>query len=626
MALNPSNLGRRYAPLVALAVVQLILVALAPSNGGTSAAGSSTNFNPTAAAGSGASLESGGAAGSATGATGGAVGGATGAATTGGAAGGATGATGGAVGGTTGGAATGGAGGATTAAAKPGATAGATSGSVTAASGGAPNPGCVNGHQAGPSYYMPPCTTSYTPQPVASMQGVTPTAINYVYYLPQGNAEVNAILQTENLAATTDDECLAIKTFTDELNKRWELYGRKFVSLDGTGKNSGKAQGDSTCTYNYWQGQCNLTPPDIPCLQAEADAIAALKPAFVIAVGEYDQFYIRLAQDHVIVIGGTSGGENIPENYFDQLAPYYYNIFPNGTQVAQQVAEYYCKKLVGKPAQYAGKGAGDVIPVTGQAPIRKLGIIYPENNGDTTYKQTADYLEQLVNGCGAQGTQEYSYASDITTAQQQTATTVAAIKQAGITTIVMLGDPIAPVFTTNGLDQQGYHPEFLLSGTGLIDYDVLGQLYNKNEMSHAFGLSDLTDSIAFNQTEAPKAWADSGDPGSPDPTQNLNWGYFEMMGNIWQLAGPAPTPTTIAQGVRSATFPGNAQHEAIQFADPFPWTGEKDFREVYWCGTTTSPYNNQPGEYIDANGGKRFVKGSVPPGTSELFPNGECAG
>jgi hypothetical protein len=598
VAITPGVLGKRYTPLLVIAAVQVVLVAVAPSNGGNNQ--SSTVGTGSYGSTSGSALgQGGGAAGgtaSGAGATG-AAGAASGTGSSGGAAGG----------GTQGGLASSGGGG------------GGGGGNPVA------DPGCVNGRQSGPTFYMPPCSPTYVPGP-SSMTGVTPTQIKFIYYLPMGNAEVNAILNEENLAATPQQECQAVQAFTTELNKRWELYGRKLVSLDGPGNHSGSAEGGSSCNFPFFQGQCNLTPPDIPCYEAEADLIASMKPAIVIAPAVYPQFYFRLAQDHILVVGGSAGAENFPESYFDQLAPYYYNVFPSGTQTAQQIAEFYCKKLVNRPVQFAGQGPNDVIPLTGTPPIRKLGIVYPSNNGDTTIKQTADYLSQLVGQCGGQDTQEYSYASDITTAQQQTDTTVAAIKTAHVTTVVCLCDPIAPVFLTGGLDQQGYHAEWLIPGSGLLDYDVLGQLYNKNEMRYAFGPSELTESIPFANTDAVKAWQDAGNSGEPDATQNLNWAYFSLAGSMLQMGGPQVSLASIRNGLSGLPgYGGDPVHALIDFRNPFPWSGIKDFREVWFCPTQTSPINNQPGTYVEAFSGHRFQLGQLSGGDSEMFPNGPCA-
>lgn len=637
MSTSPAALGRRYTPLLVLALVQVLLVALAPSNQPTSSVAvggnglySSGGANP---GGSSSGLAAGGsaggssAAGGATALGGGGSSGGAGSSALAGSSGAVTGGGGGigsGVNGISGAAGTNG-----SAPSQAGGTGGSGPSQVGGTGGGSGgagsvrDAGCINGRQQGPTYYMPACSATYNPDPRSTMNGVTPTEIKYVYYVAQGNAEVNAILNQEGLAETPQQACANGKAWTAELQKRWEFYGRKLVSLDGPGQNSGSAEG--RCGYSFFQGQCNLTPPDIPCYQAEADVIASMKPAFVVAPIAYPAFFIRLAQDHIVVIGGSAGAENIPEAFYQQLAPYYYNEFPSGTQTAQQLAEFYCKKLVGRPVQFAGKGAADVIPLTGSAPIRRLGIIYPDN-GDGIVKMVADQLAQLVAGCGAQGTQEYNYASNITTAQQQSTTMVAAIKQAHVTTVVCLCDPIAPVFFTNTLDQQQYHPEFLIPGSGLLDYDVLAQLYNPNEMRYAFGPSELTDAIPFSQSDAVKAWQDAGNSGQPDNSANLSWSYFSAMGTALQAAGPDLTPATIRSGLSAQPGEGGIPTEALTaYRDPYPWTAIKDFREVWYCPTANSPINNQPGSYQPAFGGKRFQLGQLSGGTTEFFPSGPCA-
>jgi hypothetical protein len=601
VATTPAALGRRYTPLLILALVQVLLVALAPSNSPTSNVAVGSNGTSSGGAGSGSGSGSGGAT-SALGGSGGASGSSLG----GGGTGGAGGSGGGAAGGT-GGVTTGGAG---------------SSGGGTAKA--VADPGCVNGRQQGPTYYMPACSPTYVPDPQSTMTGVTATQIRFVYYVEQGNPEVNAILNAEGLAETPMQSCQNGKAWTAELQKRWEFYGRKLVSLDGPGQNSGSAE--ANCGFDFFQSQCNLTPPDIPCYEAEADVIASMKPAFVVAPTAYPDFYFRLAQDHIVVIGGSAGEENIPEDYYDQLAPYYYNIFPSGTQTVEQLGQLYCQNMVNRPVQFAGHGATDVIPLTGSPPIRKLGIVYPSNNGDTIFKTVADQLASIVASCGGTGTQEYSYASDITTAQEQSDTTVAAIKQAHVTTVVCLCDPIAPVFFTNTLDQQQYHPEFLIPGSGLIDYDVLAQLYNANEMKYAFGPSELADPRPFAQSDAVKAWQDAGNSGQPDASANLSWSYFSAMGTALQAAGPDLTPANIRAGLSAEPAAGGTPTETLTaYHNPFPWTAIKDFRLVWYCPTATSPINNQPGSYQPAFGGKRFQLGQIPPGMAEFFPSGPCA-
>src|SRR6185369_1027167 len=122
------------------------------------------------------------------------------------------------------------------------------------------------------------------------------------FYVAQGNAQVNAILARQDLAATNEQRCEAIQAFHKVVNKRWELYGRNIVSLDGPGNNKGSVNSDQpNCHFPYFQGQCSLTPPDPPCERAEADVIASMKPAYVIAPTADPALFNELAKKGIIV-------------------------------------------------------------------------------------------------------------------------------------------------------------------------------------------------------------------------------------------------------------------------------------------------------------------------------------
>jgi hypothetical protein len=465
----------------------------------------------------------------------------------------------------------------------------------------------------------------------ATMTGVTADKINYIFYRQMGNAQVNAVLKQKDLAASDSDFCQAVSAFHDEINKRWETYGRKFVSMDGPGNHKGSAIGG--CNFPYFQGQCSLTPPDPPCERAEADLIASMKPAYVISPvsGSNTALYNQLAKDHVIV----SGGETVPDSYHTSVAPYYYDSFMNGDRAMRMLAEYYCKRLQGKPVQWAGSDVEHFGGPTAPPPVRKVAIEYPATNGDPMYDITAKLFLKLVSGgeCGspADGAKAYPYQSDITTAQQQATTTVAQMKNDHVTTVVHFGDPIAPVFFTEAAAAQNYHPEILISGTGLVDYDVLGQLYVSSVWQHAFGPSTLMNPIPFDQSEAVAAYHDVGRQGLPDKTENLNWAYFTLIGNSFQLAGPRPTPASIQQGLFAAAPAGGDPFHTLQMfghadaASPQgDYTGLHDEREVFWCANKPSPINGQNGVYVPVDGGKRYQIGQWPNSNPAVFPNGPC--
>ena len=488
-----------------------------------------------------------------------------------------------------------------------------------------------SGRQIGPRgyVYMPPCAPVWHggDNGGATMTGVDATHINYVLYASQSNAQVNAILATQGLAATAQQGCEGLRAFNTEVNKRWEHYGRTFVSLDGPGANKGSAQNTGSCHTPFFQGQCQLTPPDPPCNRAEAKVVAAMHPAIVLAPIADTAFYDELTKDHVIVVGGGEA----PESYYDQASPYLYGLLMDGTRQALIDAEYWCRKLNAKPASHAG---ADVTTARGwgnpptSVPIRKLAISFPENNGDEVFKLSVDYFKSLVTGkmCNTPGgVLELPYASDINTAQQQSQNAVQQMIQNHITTSACWCDPIAPAFGTATEQSQGYFPEQWILGVGLIDYDQLGRLYAPQEWAHAFGASDLALSRPFADSDAPTWFQDAGDPGEPVVPDNAVTPFFSLMGSGFQLAGPRPTPDRIHQGLMGAPTQGgwaltHDQHLIlVGFKPPSPFTAAEDTREVYWSQSRPSEVDNKPGSYCPVAGGHRYNLGEWPGGDPDVF-------
>ncbi|MEA3075751.1 MAG: hypothetical protein QOF60_659 [Actinomycetota bacterium] len=613
MTLTPARLGRRYAPLVALAAVQVLLVAVAPS-------GPPQPKSNVAAGANG--FVSGGATGTgdATGADG-----STGTAADGGTGVGSIGANGTTTGGRTG---TGAAAGAAGTAAGGGSTAGGT-GTRAGQSGPLDMSRCdKNGRQIGPTYYMPLC------QPVwkggdnggATMQGVSATEIKFLLYQQQGDAQVNAILQTQGLAATQQQSCQARDAFTKELNKRYEFYGRKFTPIDGIGANKGSDSAGNDCGYPFFLGRCQLTPPDPPCARQEAEIIATqIKPAIVYG-GSGNAFYNELAKRGVPVIGGSE----YPNNYYSDFDGLRYDVFMDGSQSMEMMSEYYCKRLAGKPVKWAGP---DILQRDGAAappPKRKVGILYPKTYGDPVFELSAQIFIKKASACGGETVNAYPYESDINKAQQQSTTTVTALKADKITTVVCFCDPIAPAFLTATMNTQGYHPEQLMTGTGLIDYDVLGRLYDPTVWKYAFGLSHLQVPLPFAQSDATKAWQDAGLGGQPDATANLPWAYFSLLGNMLQNAGPNLNLDSIKQGMFKAPMrggwtetKGDPHYPGLKFkAGDF--TGIDDAREVYWCSNRVSEIDGKPGSYAFVDNGHRYLPGEWPSSEPKVFPDVAC--
>jgi hypothetical protein len=194
-----------------------------------------------------------------------------------------------------------------------------------------------------------------------------------------------------------------------------------------------------------------------------------------------------------------------------------------------------------------------------------------------------------------------------------------------ITTVACFCDPIAPVFLTQNMSKQEYFPEHWMVGVGLIDYDVLGRLYDSSEWIHAFGASDLSTGQPFAQTDASRFWTDSGRTGTPDSTENAVLPFFSLMATAFHVAGPRPTPDLIHKGLVALDPVGSWQltHDQHQikvgFKPPSEWTATEDMREVNWSATRVSEIDNKPGSYCPIDGGHRYDLGEWLRGDPDVF-------
>jgi hypothetical protein len=315
----------------------------------------------------------------------------------------------------------------------------------------------------------PPCQPKFSgDNGGATYQGVTADTVKVIYFESAPNEQVNTILGAKGLAASKEDTDAALKAYTDFLNSHYELWGRK-IELE------------------HVVGDCPTTPPDYDKCLAAAQEVVKKKPFAVIwATSLYADVFDVWANAGIVTIGGSS----FDISYYNDRRPYRYDVSMDGTQSADMISEYYCTKMAGGHPDHAG---AIIHPTIGgrDSVTRKLGVVVPEIRANTL---TAQRVIDAVRGCGgpdAAVDHPFTYKSDINSATQQTEATVAALVQQKVTTIVCMCDPIAPVFLTQGLSSQRYFPEHVLPGLGLLDYDLLGQLYDPQQWQHAFGPSQL---------------------------------------------------------------------------------------------------------------------------------------
>jgi len=450
---------------------------------------------------------------------------------------------------------------------------------------------CKNGRQTDVIYNAPPCQPKFVgDNGGATYRGVTDKEILVVIFQCQPNEQVNAILATQGLAASEEEAKAMDDAAVKFLNEHYEFYGRKIVSKRVT-------------------GDCPLTPPDPAKSRQAAAEVAKMNPFMVVHYAAGPETHDVWSRAGIISLGGPS----MDVSFYAGRRPYRYDVFPSGTESADEVAEYYCKKM----AKGTATNAGVLIhrDIGGRNTPRKLGVIIPDN-GNGAQTPVAARVKSLVEKCSGKEVPIFTYQSDINRAQEQTRVTIAGLISAKVTTVAFMGDLIAPVFTTNGATQNNYYPEWLLPGQNLLDYDVLGRLYDQSQWAHAFGPSQLVKPVPFEQSDAQKIWKASGNSGSACGSCNLATGYWTLVGSLLQQAGPTLNPLTVERGVvgaRSRTggwaeTKGNPSIYLIKFG-PGDYNAISDFREVYWDASATSGIDGKKGAYVDMNGGRRYEPG-----------------
>jgi hypothetical protein len=467
---------------------------------------------------------------------------------------------------------------------------------------------CVSGRQFDPSidYYAPPCVPG-APGAAdpnnggATWNGVDGKTIEVVNYVADYGAEVDQILKAQGLYYNADTAKSWNTAYSDFINSHFQLWGRK-IHVDTV------------------EGTCRTVPPDYPCLIGEMDTIVAkYKPYAVFwETTVCSQCYAELSRLHVVNFGG--GG--FSDAFHNANAPYSYDAGESATRIQLQFANWWCAQMAGKNAIFAGtKNPAQNFRNT----KRELGVVSTNDpDNENTIKNVL--YPALQKGCGVSTHgHEYFYAQDINTATQQSQTEVAKMNTTSnpATSIVCFCDPVAPQFGQNAEASDNYWPESILADDQTMDFDSNGQTYSNSAKNgdtlacpngdpcpydNTVGVSSNDPQTAPKDTAAVKVWnMSTGNKALPIAAATLQivWSDWSMFASMLQYAGPLLTPSRMQAaapqlGMRGG---GTSGHPLKGFASN-DWCWIQDTRVVYWDKAKTSPYNGQPGTYVQIEGGR----------------------
>ena len=431
--------------------------------------------------------------------------------------------------------------------------------------------------------YSPPCIAFTGSNGGATSKGVTDTTIKVAFRVlnERGFQQTLAELAGASLSDSADSVTRTVQALADYFNQRFQLYGRKIeiVFYNGRGSNTNELLGKGR-------------------EQAVADAIQVAEEigAFADLSATSEPYAGALAERGVIGFGTPY----LSRKWHEDHAPYAWSIATDGSIVSEFAAEYAVQKLYGGNADHAG---GNL-----KGKPRVFGTLAPENSW---YQESVDNAEQVVKKAGHQPGYRRAYVLDLGTMSDQATRIIADFKDRGITTILCGCDPIIPVFLSGVANREAYYPEFIIVGTALTDADIVGQLWQPNFASHAFGVSPLDSFVPPTQTIAYAAYKSVRDD---EPAFSVDLIYYQMymLAIGLQIAGPDLNPQTFEAGMFA--YPAKSGPFGLWKFGPGDRTAANDVREIYWDAGAISTYNGQQGAYIGANNGGRFQKGQIPAG------------
>jgi hypothetical protein len=442
-----------------------------------------------------------------------------------------------------------------------------------------------------PDYFAPACMAPFTgDNGGATATGVTADEITIVHYQgPDNDPIINYITSAVKVDETNAQENATIEGFIKYFETYYELYGRKikYVSYESTGLANDEvtARADAQRIVEEYKPFAVVGGPALT--NAFADELAA-RETVCISCG-----------------GGTA-------EWFAERDPYLWNLDGSSEQKQVHVVEFIGKQLAGKPASHAGDAL--------KAETRKFAVVY-EASGGAESQRLADLMEARMTEAGAAPDLMLAYTLDPGTIQQQASQIVAKMKAAGITTVVLSTDPVAPGDFTREATTQEYEPEWLVAAATLTDTNAFGRGYDQKQWAHAFGVTSLA--VRVNPdvvgSKILYKWFTGQDAPAPLGAPVFMPG-FSLLFSALQGTGPTLTPQTLGAFIKTIKTTPAMTASYLTYGDQGIWdatdyNGVDDATVFWWDATATGPdENGREGtglmKFVD--GGKRYLPGEWP--------------
>ncbi len=451
-----------------------------------------------------------------------------------------------------------------------------------------------------PVVYAPPCVPDVSgSNGGATYQGVTADTIKIVYYFPPPGditASVSGLLDSNAEVTAT------VRAYTKLFESRFQTYGRRVQIVPMVGS------GIST---------------DETAARADAVKVATQIKAFASIGGpaQTPVYQDELAARHVLCVGC---GLSVTDATFQKDRPYLWGTLPTPEQYLENVGVLVTRELNKKPAIWAGDPKM-------RSSQRVFGIVHYDQD-PPVWGSITDVIAKQGAATGWKAKVNETYLLDLAKLPQTAAEIVAKLKEAGVTTVMFLGDPIMPIYLTKAATAQNYFPEWIVTGTVLTDTTAIARLYDPKQWAHAFGLSTLAVRTAPTDADAYRTyrWYYGQMPAASKTTITFYPNLLQLYTGI-QLAGADLTPESFAAGLFSYPPTGGqpaAPHTSYGTHGLFSGTAGPDFTGVddstlIWWDPSAAGLDEQGkqgvGMYRYVDHGKRYLPGTLPTTLQPFF-------
>jgi hypothetical protein len=446
------------------------------------------------------------------------------------------------------------------------------------------------------TFQSPPCFGKFVgDNGGATYRGVTKDKITVVIFYPKYADGTQQVLAANNLAMTPEKGAEVHNVLQKFFNKHYEFYGRQI-------------------DLKYYSTE----QPDAATMRADAKAIVQKFNPF--AVLYYAQglgpaaFMEQFAREQVLALGVAP----VADEFFINNSPYIWSQVIQGYRMADMGSEFYCKRMIGKNATQAGDAALKLKK-------RKLGIVVSEAPESLAVGKR--FLANVTGGmCGTKndGTQIYTYSADPAIAEDQRPALVTRLKNDGITT-VRGPSPCAEGDNQNYHPEVFANEVFDDDFVGR----VYGALCGVTGQANVFGIGMFPKASPVREKEWYKAMQDvqpgyEGPYLSEGPFQGL-----AMLARMIQYAGPNLTPQSVLAGTRRTPQIGGFTNpnpwpgwkgsnpytpEYNIGVDANSYSAKNDFRQIYWDQLARSDGDGIQGSWVGVDNSKRYRRGAFTKG------------